>query len=345
MRVGGEVAPGFDAVRQAFGSVLADQPPGGGACVTAYVDGRVVVDLWGGTVGRDTLVHTWSAIKPVTGACLLLLVDRGAVGLDDPVEAVWPELRAAAGGRLLVRHLLTHTAGLASVPPPRTLASLTDWDATCAGLAAAEPDWEPGTAIGEHALTYGHLVGEVVRRLDGRTLGRFLAEEITGPLGLDVHIGLGDADLGRVADTVIPAGWAYAEAAADTGVLPARAMQIGIDESVVNGDGWRRAEVPAVNGHVTARGLAGFWQAFLDGRLPAGMDVVGAEGHDLVLETEAVWTLAGGRLEGPDVGMGGLGGQWACARPSAGLAWAFLTTVMGGFEPADAVEAALLDCL
>ena len=338
MTVGGVVADGFEPVRDAFAEVAAGQ--GGGACVAAYVGGRVVVDLWGGTVGRDTLVHTWSAIKPVTGACLLLLVERGQVSLDDPVRTLWPELRAGADGRLLVRHVLSHAAGLASVPPPGTLAGLVDWDATCAGLAAAEPDWEPGTAVGEHALTYGHLVGELVRRIDGRTLGRFLAEEVTGPLGLDVHVGLGDADLGRVADTVVPAGWGYAQRA-ETGLLPARAIHVGIDEDVVNGEAWRRAEVPAVNGHATARGLAGFWQAHLDGRLPAGLDVREAEGDDVVLGSRVVWTLGGGRLDGPDVGMGGLGGQWAAARPSVGLAWAFLTNRVGDHDRAQRVEDAL----
>ena len=340
----GVVADGFGGVRRALDDALAMQGGDGGIVLAAYVGGEPVVDLWAGTAREDSLLHTWSAIKPVTGTCLLLLVERGSIGLDDPVEAVWPELGAAAGGGLLVRHVLSHTAGLASVPPPGTLASLTDWDATCAGLAAAEPDWPPGTAVGEHALTYGHLVGELVRRLDGRPLGRFLAEEITGPLGLDVHIGLGAGDLGRVADTVIPPGWGYAQRA-DPGLLPARAIHVGIDEAVVNGEAWRRAEVPAVNGHATARGLAGFWQAHLDGRLPAGVDVAGAEGDDLVLGSAVVWTLAGGRLEGPDVGMGGLGGQWACARPSAGLAWAFLTTVMGDFGPVDGIEAVLLSCL
>jgi CubicO group peptidase (beta-lactamase class C family) len=329
--VSGEVAGGYEPVREAAARVLEGQG-GGGLAVAAFVDGRPVVDLWGGTVAEDGLVHTWSACKPVVGACLLLLVERGRVQLDQPVQDLWPELRAPA----TIRDVVSHRAGLVTLPG--TVADLMDWDATCAGLAAAEPDWVPGMAVGEHALTYGHLVGELVRRVDGRRLGRFLADE----LGLDIAIGVSDTS--RVADLVgvTPEWWARLRGPA--GGLRHRALGDGMTGELVNSDAWRRAEVPAVNAHASARGLAAFWQRLLDGTLPASVAHVGAEGHDLVLDAPATWTLSGGRLDGPDVGMGGIGGQWAAARPSAGLAWAFLTTVMGDFDRAERVEAALLGC-
>ena len=173
-------------------------------------------------------------MKPITGSCLLRLVDRGAVALDDRVVSVWPEL---GDERLLIRHLLSHTAGRVSLPD----VPLTDWDRSIAALAAMAPDFPPGEVVCEHAQTFGHLVGEVVRRIDGRTLGRFLADEITGPLGLDVHVGVADDDLGRVADTVglDPAGWAAI--CGPPGSIRSRALGPWVD---INDRRWRQAEVP-----------------------------------------------------------------------------------------------------
>jgi CubicO group peptidase (beta-lactamase class C family) len=219
---------------------------------------------------------------------------------------------------------------------------LTDWDGSVEALATQPPDWAPGHAIGEHAQTFGHLVGEVVRRVDGRSLGQFLRDELAGPLGLDVHIGLGPAELARASDTVgLDEAW-WSAARGEPGSLRYRALGPWVD---VNDAAWRRAEIPAVNGFATARGLASFWQAFLDGRLPAGVGEPGVSGHDLFVDDDVTWTLAGGRLDGPDVGMGGLGGQWAAAGPSLRLAWAFLTNRVGDHDRAQRVEDALMAVL
>jgi CubicO group peptidase (beta-lactamase class C family) len=340
--VDGDVAPGFEPVRDELARVLESQ--GGGLAMAAFVGGRPVVDLWGGTVGEDTLVHTWSAIKPVTGACLLTLVGRGAVSLDDPVADVWPELAAGRDGKLRIRHFLTHSAGLSAVPGGDAR-GLTHWDDTVRALAEQEPEWVPGTDVGEHAQTFGHLVGEVVRRVDGRTPGRFLAEELAGPLDLDVHIGLTDDDLGRAAETagLTPVWWAQVRG--EPGTVRHRALGDGIDGDVVNGETWRRAEIPAVNGHATARGLARFWQAYLDGELPSAIGEPGASGDDLVMNEPVVWSLAGCHTDDVEVGMGGLGGQWAGCRPGLDLAWAFLTTVMGDHQRVLDLEDALLPCV
>jgi len=329
VRVEGVVAAGYEAVGEAVAGC------GPGVAVAALVGGRRVVDVWTDSLSEESLLCTWSAVKPVTGACLLTLVERGRVGLDDPVVSVWPEL---ADDRLLVRHLLTHTAGRVTVP----VVPLTDWDASVEALATQPPDWAPGHAIGEHAQTFGHLVGEVVRRVDGRSLGQFLREELAGPLGLDVHVGLGPAELARASDTLgLDEEW-WRAARGEPGSLRYRALGPWVD---VNDAAWRRAEIPAVNGFATARGLASFWQAFLDGRLPAGVGEPGVSGHDLFVDDDVTWTLAGGRLDGPDVGMGGLGGQWAAAGPSLHLAWAFLTNRVGDHDRAQRVEDALVAVL
>ena len=326
MDIHGSVAKGYEPVVDALAGC------GPGVAVAASVGGRRVVDVRTGDLAERSLVCTWSAIKPVTGACLLLLVERGRLDLEDPVVSTWPEL---ADDRLLIRHLLSHTAGRVTVPD----VPLVDWDRSIAALARQQPDWPPGEVLCEHAQTFGHLVGEVVRRIDGRSLGRFMREELTGPLGLDVHVGVDDVDLARVADTVgLDRSW-WAANGGEPGSVRSRAMGPWVD---VNERSWRQAEVPAVNGHATARGLASFWQAFLDGRLPAGVGEAGATGVDRFVDDEVTWTLAGGRLEGPDVGMGGLGGQWAAARPSIGLAWAFLTTHVGDHDRAQRVEDALV---
>ena len=325
VEVEGRVAAGFEAVAEAVARC------GPGVAVAAIVDGRTVVDVWTADLAERSLLCTWSVVKPITGTCLLLLFERGVVALDDPVVAIWPEL---GDDRLLVRHLLSHTAGRVSTPD----VPLTDRVASTAALATMIPDWPPGEVVCEHAQTFGHLVGEVVRRLDGRTIGRFLADEITGPLGLDIHVGVAAEDLARVADTVglDREGWAAICGPPDS--IRARALGPWVD---VNDRAWRQAEVPAVNGHATARGLAEFWQAFLDGRLPADVGTPAVTGHDLFVDETVTWTLAGGRIDGPDTGMGGLGGQWAAARPERRLAWSFLTTHAGDGDRAQHVEDAL----
>jgi CubicO group peptidase (beta-lactamase class C family) len=326
MHVYGSVETGYAAVADALAGC------GPGVATAAFVGGRRVVDIWTGDLVEDSLICTWSAIKPVTGACLLLLVDRGLVALDDPVVASWPEL---GDDRLLIRHLLTHTAGRVTVPD----VPLVDWDRSVAALAEMQPDWPPGEVVCEHAQTFGHLVGEVVRRVDGRPLGRFMADELAAPLGLDVHVGVGDADLARVADTVgLDRPW-WAATRGEPGSVRHRALGPWLD---VNDPAWRQAEIPAVNGHATARGLASFWQAFLDGRLPVGVGEPAVTGYDTFVDDQMTWTLGGGCVDGPDIGMGGLGGQWAAARPSIGLAWAFLTTHVRNDDRAQRIEDVLV---
>lgn len=197
--VSGFVAPGFEAVRAAFAV-----DPRGGSALAVIQRGEVVVDVWEGwrdparttPWDAETLVNVYSVGKPVIALAVLMLVERGLIALDDPMARHWPSFRADT----TVRQVLSHTSGLVTFVVPRSAEAWADWDLLCADLAAAEPEWPPGTVAGEHALTYGHLLGELVRRVDGRPPARFVAEEIADPYGLDFGFGLGPAAIARCAD-------------------------------------------------------------------------------------------------------------------------------------------------
>ncbi len=204
----GTVEPGFEGVRDAFAANFAEHGEvGAGFCL--YVDGRAVVELTGGVrdldgtpYDEDTLQLVFSSTKGITATCAHLLVQRGLLDLDAPVVDVWPEFGAAGKRDVPVSWLLCHRTGLIDVDEPMTLDEALDWDAVTAALAASTPVWAPGTAHGYHAVTYGWLVGEVVRRVAGVDLGTFVQQELSGPLGLDLWIGLPDDEQHRVAPLV-----------------------------------------------------------------------------------------------------------------------------------------------
>ena len=333
-----------------FGSIhaLAEElaaQDGDGFALAVEVDGDLVVDLWAGRVSETSLIHTFSTVKPLAACALLLLVERGEVALSTALGTIWPELSAEVAA-CTVADALGHRCGLIGVPDG-SIEGLLDWDASVAAIAASEPFWTPGAAHGEHAFTYGHLIGELVRRITGRSIGRFIRSEISEAHGVDVHIGLGPDELGRVTDTATKPdfwssiGWTSREALAALGDDP------GIDAALVNSTRWRTGEVPAVNGHASARGLARFWSLVLDGTLPASMMEVAATGRDLVIGEQITWTLGSAQLE-PEiggVGMGGLGGSFAGALPAHGLTWSFLPVLMGDFSRVESIESSLLEQL
>ncbi|MFN8188438.1 MAG: serine hydrolase domain-containing protein, partial [Gaiellales bacterium] len=298
----------------------------------------------------------YSVAKPLAATCVLLLVERGLIGLDDRVAAHWPEFAAAGKDRVTVRQVLAHQAGLDLFEQRLPPEVLLDWEAATTLLAASPPRWPPGSTHGEHAAFYGHLVGELVRRVDGRTLGAFLREEIASPWGLDFHVGLRGSELARAADVVDPGGACRAEA-----LSRGEAFRLAVDNppamlhpDVVNGDAWRRAEIPAVNGHGTALALARFYSGLGAGGVLEGVRLLSDDlvaeatrpqriGHDEVLGEEASWGLGFGIGDG-GFGMGGLGGSlgwWA----GEGYACAYVTRRLGGFERCEAIEAALRRCL
>ena len=337
-----------------------------GAAVAVHLNGRLVVDLWGGLADpvdtrpweADTIAHAYSVSKPFVAACALVLAVRGQLDLDAPVADYWPEYAQAGKERTLVRHLLTHQSGLLVLSDPQPPAALFDWERLTELLAAEPPLWEPGIRHAECAGFYGHLVGEVVRRVDGRSLGRFLAEEIAAPWGLDFYIGLDDEQKRRAAHLVDPEG-AWRRSIRED---PRRWVEASLDNppgmlavDVVNSDAYRAAEVPAVNGHGTARAIARFY-----GGLAAGGELDGvrlfepetvenalrpqAVGRDELLEDDAAWSL-GFRVDGDDggFGLGGIGGfaAFGIRRPGLALGYAYVTCALGGHERTQACEDAL----
>jgi CubicO group peptidase (beta-lactamase class C family) len=354
--VDGTCAEGFEAVRDAFAANFVD-PGEIGAAVSVVVDGQVVVDLWGGLAdahtGRPwtetTPVLVYSATKGPTATCALLLWERGVLDLDAPVAEVWPDFAAAGKAAVTTRHLLTHQAGLPVFDEPITFSDCNDHDLVAARLAAQSPHWEPGTAHGYHPLTFGWLVGEVVRRVDGRTVGAMLADEVAEPLGLDLWIGLPpdrEVDVARLAPGrfdlrgATPGGDALVFAAAlmdiDSLTFRAFANPPGqFDVESFNAPELHQAEWPAANGIATARALARFYGELAADRILSGPTLDEAsrpqvDGPDRVLAIDTTFGL-GFSLEsamtahGPgSFGHEGAGGSVAFADRSRGLGFAYV---------------------
>jgi CubicO group peptidase (beta-lactamase class C family) len=359
--VRGRVAPGFEPVREAFARCFAELGETG-AAVAADVDGQPVADLWGGWADagarrawrRDTVVNVFSAGKPPAALCVLRLVDRGALELDARVADVWPKYGRAGKEATTVRHVLAHQAGLVALRDPQPAEALLDWERMTALLAAEPPAWEPGTRHGEHALFYGHLVGELVRRVDGRRLGAFWRDEVARPLGLDLGFGLGPAQQARAASLVDPGGAWRAQALADERPLYRAALDNPpgvLDVAVVNSAAWRAAEIPAVNAHADARALARLYGTLATGGERGGVRVLGPEalaeatrsqasGRDEVLAEDLDWGL-GVALDTDGFGLGGIGGSLGWADPDLRLGFGYVTARMGDHDRAEAVYEAV----
>jgi CubicO group peptidase (beta-lactamase class C family) len=359
--VHGTVAEGFEPVREAFVRNF-EQLGDRGAAVAVYRDGHRVVDLWAGTRDidgtepwqRGTAQIVRSATKGVAAAVLLLLHQRGELDLDAPVGAWWPQYKAAGKEHTLVRHLLAHRAGVPVLDRPLTPAEAADPELGAQAVAAQEPAWEPGTDHGYHAQTYSWLTGELVRRVTGRNVGEWIAEEIAGPVGADFWLGLPAAEAaraGRVGPAEIPeaAGGlktrpkrAVAEAYADPGSLTRRAFAVITPLPDENDPAYRAAVLPASNGIATADGLARIYASLIgevDGgrRLftPETAALAGAEqsaGPDRVLVVGTRFGLGymlhGGAsplLSPTSFGHPGRGGALGFADPDSGVAFGYVT--------------------
>ena len=369
----------FAAVREAFEENFRERGELG-ASVAVTVDGETVVDLWGGWADaartrpweRDTLVNVWSTTKGPVALCAHILADRGLLDFDRPVATYWPEFAAAGKEGVLVRDLLSHRAGLSGLREPHTLAQLYDWELTTARLAAAEPWWEPGTATGYHALTYGFLVGEVVRRVSGLRPGAFLEREVTGPLGIDFTIGLPEKESGRAAELVHPPAADSSEQAAIFRQLSPAALAALANPPVGAADAntpeWRAAEIPAANGHGTARAVAALYGVFAGRGSYGGRRILSPQAaervregqgrcRDLVLgagfesETEiglGLWLSGPGGFYGPNpraFGHDGFGGSCGLADPEAGASLGYAMNRMGPRIADDPRKTALVDAL
>jgi len=330
--VSGDCDPRFERVREIFTESI-ERKQNLGAAVSFVIDGEVVVDLHGGFIDKDrtrpwqsdTLVNVYSTTKGMTAICAHMLVDRGELDLDAPVAEYWPEFAAAGKGAVPVRWLLSHRVGLPAVRDALSLQDMYDWEPMVAALAAEKPWWEPGTQHGYHAVTYGQLVGEVIRRVDGRSVGRFFREEVAEPLGVDFHIGLDEAHdartsplygglglprpnanegeggdaakKGPVLKVKGPLGDFMRDMADPTTMSGAAFNNPSLAGDTVNSRGWRAAEIPAANGHGTAAGIAKVYGVLARGGEQDGVRLMRAETLDQAIEIQS---------DGPDAVLGQL---------------------------------------
>ena len=362
IQVRGSCDARFERVREVFAENFRARDEVG-AAVAVAIDGQLVVDLWAGHHDRertrawqpDTLVNVYSTTKGVTALAAHRLVDEGKLDLDAPVTKYWPEFAEAGKGALPVRFLLSHRAGLPAVRKLLPNEALYDWQAMTSALAAEAPWWTPGSAHGYHAVTFGWLVGEVVRRIAGKSLGAYVRDSFAQPLGLDFHIGLAEREHARVADILqqVPpdpkgeAAQLFARSLADPEGVTARAF--ANPPSLVLGPNvpaWRSAEIPGANGHGTARALATLYgRAALGDGSVISRDAIErcrteqSYGDDLVLGVPTRFGLgfmlrqeshAGGRCLGTGAfGHPGAGGSLAFADPEQRLGFGYVMNRMG----------------
>ena len=353
----------FEAVKDAF-AALFDDPQERGAALCVQVGGETVIDIWAGIADKDgqqawhsdTILNLFSCTKPFTAVTALQLVAEGKLELDAPVARYWPEFAAAGKERITLRHLLSHQAGLPAIRESLPAEALYDWQTMTTALAAEAPWWALGDGHGYAPITYGWLVGELLRRIEGRGPGESIVARTAKPLGLDFHVGLDDAEFHRVA-TISRGKGNVGDAAAqrllktmmsDAQALTTRAF--ANPPSIMtstNKPEWRRMQQPAANGHGNARSLAGFYSGLLDGslldsELLAELTREHSVGEDRTRLTSTRFGL-GCMLDQPAVanatyGMGpgafghpGAGGSTGFADPQRDVAVGFVTNNLGPF--------------
>jgi CubicO group peptidase (beta-lactamase class C family) len=374
----GTVAPGFEAVRTAFEDNF-DSQGDVGASVAITVGGEFVVDLWGGTATfdgpdddasgapgidgdwqEDTIINVWSTTKTMAALCCLILADRGELDLYEPIATYWPEFAAGGKEAVATRHVLSHTAGLSGWDEPLDVVDLLDHDKLVAIHARQTPWWEPGSQSGYHAISQGYLLGEIVRRVSGRSLGTFFAEEVAGPLGADFHIGTPASCDPRVARVIPPTtGLEGAEADPDSIAVRTLANPALRAEFSWRKD-WRRAEIPAAGGHGNARSVALCHTPTACGGSARGVTLlsdegvarifdVQYEGADLILPVELKMGMGFG-LPSPMLPVpnprtcfwGGWGGSLAIIDVDAQMSFSYVMNKMGEGTTGDLRAAGLL---
>ena len=299
----GHADPRFAGVRDAFAANFA-RGEDVGASVAVTLGGELVVDLWGGHADaaktrswqRDTIVNVYSTTKTMTALCALLLADRGELDLAQKVAHYWPEFAANGKADITVAQLLAHSAGLSGFAEPVAAADLYDWGKATALLAAQAPFWAPGTAIGYHAITQGYLVGEVVRRVTGKSLGTFFRDEIAGPLGADFHIGLAASEDDRVAELLPPPPGGSIADITSRPLTVNMATNPPINPRDTRTRAWRAAEIPAANGHGNARSVALVQALLANGGVVGGKRLLSEAGARRALEPQ---------IKGEDMVLGG----------------------------------------
>ena len=285
----------FERMRGILGASL-DSGEDLGGSVAVTIDGEFVVDIWGGWADvdrtqpwtKDTITNVWSTTKTMTSLAALVLVDRGQLDVNAPVAQYWPEFAANGKEGVLVRHLMSHTSGVSGWAQPVQLEDIFDPEKSVAMLAAQPPWWEPGTASGYHALNQGHLVGEVIRRIDGRSLGRFFRDEIAGPLGADFHIGLDRAHFDRVSDVVAPPPIPFDLDALGPDSVTVKTLTGPLMEAPLSWtDAWRLAEIGAANGHGNAHSVARIQSVVACGGEVDGVRLLSPKTIDVIFEEQS----------------------------------------------------------
>lgn len=365
----GFAAPRFSGVKDVFAANFTAGEELG-ARFTLVQGGETVVDLWAGHTDRarqnpftdKTLTPVFSTTKAVAALMVARLVDQGKLGYDQPVSEVWPEFAQAGKGEITVEQALSHQAGLSGFAEEIDPALWFDWDGLCAKIAAMAPLWPPGTASGYHPITFGYIAGEIFRRVEGRTLGTALREDLAKPFGLDLWIGLPDAEHERVTDLMRPPGlpdFGELNDATRAAFLTKWSSPAGRGQAE-----WRRMEIPSANGHATAEALAKLMGALAnDGWLDGEMILTPAvileaarqriSGKELVIPFPISWGAGFMRNEtvkiwGPGeetFGHAGWGGSCAFADPQARLGGAYVmnrqsTALIGDVRPKRLIEAA-----
>jgi len=378
-RIEGSCDPRFARVREALAESFTRFGETG-ASLALTIDNRPVVDLWVGWADgektrpwqRDTIANVYSTTKGMTAICALRLVDQGRLDLDAPVAKYWPEFAQAEKESLPVRWLLSHRAGLPAVSRPLAPEAMYQWDTMTAALAEQKPWWKPGERHGYHAVTYGWLVGEVVRRITGKSLGTYFRDEVARPLGADFHIGLPASEDARVAPLIPPPppppeqADLFAEIMKDLESMLAKTFTnplVALD--AVNTREWRGAEIPAANGHTNARALARIYGALASGGECDGVRLLSpraielgyteqSDGMDAVLPLHTRIGL-GFFLSTPQeklgpnprsFGHGGMGGSLGFADPDTKLGFGYVMNEMhAGLWLIDPRAAALIDAV
>ena len=383
VEIQGTCDPAFEPVKEAFAENFRERQEVG-ASVAVSIDERMVVDFWAGLARRDTqspwtrdtIVNVYSASKGIAALCAHRLVDQGKLDLDAPIARYWPEFAQAGKSELPVHLVLSHRAGLPAIKQPLPSDALYDWETMTNALAAQAPWWRPGSKHGYHALTFGYLLGELVRRTTGKSLGTYLREEIAGPLEIDCFIGFGDAEDTRVADIISPppmpaeqqenlaAIFKDPESVAAKAISnPSMILKIW-SAKVANSRRWRAAEIPAGNAHTNARAFATLYGALACGGSYGGFKVLSQEsirrccteksyGPDAVNLTPTRFSLGFG-LSLPDQKMGpnprafghsGAGGSIGFADPDASVGFGYAMNQMLPGNLIDVRAAALIEAL
>ncbi|MEI9886775.1 MAG: serine hydrolase domain-containing protein [Rhizomicrobium sp.] len=349
----------FARVREAFRRNFTERGERGGA-VAIWHDGRAVVDLWGGWSdvartapwARDTLVNVFSVSKALCAIACLRLVDQGRLDLDAPVARYWPAFAQGGKEAITVRQVLSHQAGLPAIRKPLPDGAALDWAVMIEALAEQAPWWTPGSGHGYHVNSFGFLAGELVRRIDNRSIGTLLREDVAGPLGADLHIGLPASEHDRVSEFLWPGN-------------PSPPPDFDSDDALmrwntywnppgfsgahwVNRRAWREAEVPSTNGHGNARGVARVYAALANGGEIDGVRVLSGDaiaaatteqvnGYDIVNQRPSRFGI-GFQLTQPERPLGpnagafghfGAGGSLGFCDPQARIAFGYVTNDMG----------------